>query len=121
MFRGWYTVAEQCENCELTFEPNDGDTWAFMYVSTAGITGVFVLAMLFWLRPTQLWIGRAILLPAALLAIAGTLPRRKGIAIAIDYLSELLWNRTDDPAHTIQSGKAAESPKQPLNHPGRGK
>lgn len=117
MFRGWYTIAERCEACELVYEPNDGDTWAFMYVSTAGITGVFILLMMFGLKPSQLWIGRSILLPAALLAIVATLPRRKGIALALDYLSELLLHRTAK----INDGTPPELPEKSPDRPEDGK
>jgi len=72
-------------------DTREGDTWAFMYISTAGITGVFVAVMLL-VRPPQVWIGQLIVLPLALLLIGGSLPFRKGLAIAIDYLSELYWD-----------------------------
>jgi len=91
IFRGWYTVVERCAHCGLDLDTREGDTWAFMYISTAGITGVFVAIMLL-VRPPQVWIGQLIVLPLALLLIGGSLPVRKGLAIALDYLSELLWD-----------------------------
>lgn len=90
LFSHWYTLTESCAHCGLPFERREGDTWWFMYISTALITGVFFVAMLLW-QPKAILSYQLLLLPAALVAILGTLPRRKGLAIALDYLSEWLW------------------------------
>lgn len=90
IFARWYTLAESCDHCGLAFERREGDTWWFMYISTAMITGVFFVGMLL-MRPTAILGYQLLLLPAALAVILGTLPRRKGLAIAVDYLAEWLW------------------------------
>ena len=56
-----------------------------MYVSSAGLIGLFFVA-LFLIKPTNVLIGQVIVLPLALLVIGGTLPFRKGLAIALEYL-----------------------------------
>jgi len=58
-----------------------------MYYSTAGFTGLIVGVMLLF-RPANLWLGRLAVFAAALVGIILTLPLRKGLALAIDYLSE---------------------------------
>lgn len=55
-----------------------------MYVTTAMITGFFLVA-LFIFRPAQTRLGQFLVLIAALVVIVGSLPIRKGIAIAIEH------------------------------------
>ena len=78
-------MAERCSACGLVFERRDGDTWAFMYVSTALITGLIVAVMLM-VRPPSMWIGRVFIVVVAVIALLVSLPHRKGVAVAIDYL-----------------------------------
>lgn len=59
-----------------------------MYMSTALIIGVFFLGM-FLVRPANTALWRCLVMVAAVPAIFGTLPYRKGIAIAIEYLVDL--------------------------------
>ncbi len=40
----------------------------------------------FLIKPAEVLIGQAIVLPLALLVIVGTLPFRKGIVVALEYL-----------------------------------
>lgn len=54
-----------------------------MYVTTAMITGFFIVA-LFFVRPAQTRVGQLVVLALALLVIVGSLPFRKGVAIAIE-------------------------------------
>lgn len=85
LFQGWNHLRETCPVCGLRYEPRTGDTWFFMYMTTAGMTGVLVVIM-FLLRPRVLWIGQAIVMVAALVLMGLSLPFRKGVAVALDYL-----------------------------------
>jgi uncharacterized protein (DUF983 family) len=85
LYKSWQMLNETCPHCGLTYEPGQGDTWAFMYLTTAFITGLLIIGML-WIIPTRQWLGRIVLASAALLAIVCTLPYRKGLSIALDYL-----------------------------------
>ena len=87
LFAGWNRLHERCAVCGLAFEKRSGDTWFFMYMSTAGLTGLLVVTM-FLLRPRVLWIGQVLVGLAAIAIIGLSLPIRKGIAIALDYLLE---------------------------------
>lgn len=98
LFLGWNRLRESCPVCGLRFESHTGDTWFFMYMSTAGLTGVLVVCM-FLLRPRIVWVGQIVVCAAAILVIGLTLPYRKGIAVALDYLVE---RRTE--------GKGTEGP-----------
>ncbi|HWN42429.1 MAG TPA: DUF983 domain-containing protein [Thermoanaerobaculia bacterium] len=85
MFQGWNHLHERCAVCGLDIEARSGDTWFFMYMSTAGLTGTIVVIM-FLLRPRVLWVGQLLVMVAAVLVIGVSLPLRKGVAIALDYL-----------------------------------
>ena len=58
-----------------------------MYVSTAGLTGLIVFGMIY-LRPVDVLLGRWTVFAIALTMIPLSLPFRKGLAVAINYLSE---------------------------------
>ena len=85
LFQGWNHLCESCSVCGLRYEPRTGDTWFFMYMSTAGLTGMLVVIM-FLIRPRVLWVGQAVVMVTALVLMLLSLPRRKGIAVALDYL-----------------------------------
>lgn len=85
LFQGWNSLRETCPVCGLRYEPRTGDTWFFTYMTTAGLSGALVVVM-FLIRPRVLWIGQALILVAALVVIGLSLPMRKGVAVALDYL-----------------------------------
>jgi uncharacterized protein (DUF983 family) len=85
LFRGWNRPKESCSSCGLVYERQPGDTWFFMYMTTAGLTGVLVVTM-FLIRPRIVWLGQIAICIAALVVIVLSLPFRKGIAVALVYL-----------------------------------
>jgi uncharacterized protein (DUF983 family) len=87
LFAGWNRLHEHCPVCGLEFERRVGDTWFFMYMTTAGLTGSLVVAM-FLIRPRVIWIGQLVVSIAAVAVIGLSLPLRKGIAVALDYWIE---------------------------------
>lgn len=87
LFSSWNHLRESCPVCGLDFERRLGDTWFFMYMSTAGLSGVLVVAM-FLLRPRVIWVGQVVVCVAAVAIIGLSLPYRKGIAVALDYWIE---------------------------------
>lgn len=115
LFRAWYTLDDACHACGLTYESYEGNTWAFMYLSTAFLTGLILGAMLL-ITPEQVWKGRTIVVVAAVLAIIITLPWRKAVAVALDYYSDALWNPSathfgQAREETPRSGEFDETPK----------
>ncbi len=85
LFEHWYTLFDRCRDCAYRYESSAGDTWAFMYMTTAALTGFIVIAM-FTLHPSNTWLGLTFVMLAAVSVIAGTLPLRKSIAIALEYI-----------------------------------
>lgn len=86
IFRRVLTYSEHvaCPNCGFQYDPR-GESLAFMYFSTAFITGLLIIAMLLT-RPESLVTGRITIVGAALGLYLLTMPVRKAIAIAINYL-----------------------------------
>lgn len=91
LFQGWYRLNASCENCQRNIQKDAIDVLAFMYISTAVLTGTIVILMFLW-KPANLWLGRIVIGVVALILILLTLPIRKGIALALDYWSEIHLN-----------------------------
>jgi uncharacterized protein (DUF983 family) len=87
LFDGWNHLREHCPVCGLELERRIGDTWFFMYMTTAGLTGSLVAAM-FLIRPRVIWVGQIVVCLAAVAVIGLSLPYRKAIAVALDYFVE---------------------------------
>lgn len=85
LFHGWNKLNDRCPVCGLVYERAAGDTWFFMYMTTAGLTGLLVVGM-FLIRPQLVWIGQLVICGLALVLIVLSLPFRKGIAVALNYL-----------------------------------
>jgi uncharacterized protein (DUF983 family) len=87
IFRRVLTYSEhtQCPRCGLRYDPR-GESLAFMYVSTAFLTGVMVIVMLL-MHPESIASGRTVVIPIALALYVSTLPVRKALAIALNYLN----------------------------------
>src|SRR3954453_5118216 len=75
---------DACPRCGFRYDPR-GESLAFMYFSTAFLTGLLIIAMLLT-RPENLVVGRIFVVGAALALYLVPMPIRKAIAIAINYL-----------------------------------
>lgn len=88
LFESFFRLRPTCDRCGLDIARRSTDTWAPMYLSTAGLTGVVIVGMLV-LRPANLTLGRFTLAAAATTGIVLTLPARKGAAVALNYFIEV--------------------------------
>ncbi|MCP5468409.1 MAG: DUF983 domain-containing protein [Deltaproteobacteria bacterium] len=88
LYEAWYRLQKNCSQCGYLYYRDPIDILSFMYMSTALLTGLFILLM-FSLTPSNLALGRVLIGILGFFTIVGTLPQRKGIAIAIEY-----WTRT---------------------------
>src|SRR2546423_13881580 len=88
IFRRVLTYSEytHCPSCGLRYDPR-GESLAFMYVSTAFLTGVMLIVMLL-MHPETVASGRLVVIPAALALYLSTLPVRKALAIALNYVND---------------------------------
>jgi len=85
IFEKGYRLRESCGYCGLKIRSRDPDTWFFMYSSTAALTGLFII-LLFLLKPFNPELVRFLVTGMAILAFFLTMPVRKSLAVAIDYL-----------------------------------
>ncbi len=84
LFCAWNELATSCGDCGYIYEEEAGDNWGFVYLSTAFLTGLILLPMIFF-TPSHLTLGRIMILIVALTLIIGTLPLRKAIAVGLNY------------------------------------
>lgn len=85
-------VRECCAVCGLPLRRREPDTWLFMYVSMALITGLYLIAML-WVfpAPTRPWLWRGFIAASALCLYLVTAPVRKALSLGLDYWVEVQW------------------------------
>jgi len=108
LYERWNQLWPSCTVCGLPFETRSGDTWFFTYVTTAGLTGVLIVTMIL-LQPPSVFVGQLVLLPVAIGLMLGSVPFRKGVAIAIDYLVDRSVQGGSEPAPTGSSRDATGS------------
>jgi len=87
LFSTWNTLKENCSECNCVLQGREANSWFFIYMTTAFVTGLFLLYMFLFPTKNQM-LGRLILTPLAIICIVFTLPYRKGIAVALDYFME---------------------------------
>ena len=87
IFRRWWTYTEykSCPACGHAYDPH-GESLAFMYLSTAFLTGVMFIVLLA-IPPRDLTRYRIGLVAAALALYGVTMPVRKALAIALNYFN----------------------------------
>ncbi len=101
LYQRWNVFKRRCGTCGYGFEEREGNCWFFLYSTTAALTGLFLISMFVW-KPANMLFGRIIVGIAAVVVIPLTLPVRKGIALALEYLSEargsnlLLYDHHED-------------------------
>ncbi len=92
LYQRWNVLKHHCAQCGYGFEEREGNCWFFLYSTTAALTGLFLVVMLLW-RPSNLLVARVVLTGVAIGIIPLSLPIRKGIALALEYLSEVRGGR----------------------------
>ena len=85
LFASWGLLRKECEKCGLNLGSREENTWFFMYMSTAGITGIFILTMLLMTPPQHKWLAKIVVGVVSLAAFVFTHEPRKGMAIAFEY------------------------------------
>src|SRR5262249_37154127 len=87
VFETWGLLSEAWPEWRCRIREREDDAWFWMYVSTAGITGIFLLIML-GVVPRHATLARWIIGIVAVAVFFGTMPVRKSLAIAWDYWLE---------------------------------
>lgn len=92
MFDGWRQTREKCDQCQWVFERGEGDTFGFMYLSAGFLTGLFLLVMFFIWKPAT-YVGYLVMVAVVVAIMTWSLPHRKGLAIALEYLASRVWDQ----------------------------
>ena len=95
IFKRWVTAHERCGACGLRFHRDHGNTWFFWIVTDRIPLFLGIVAIYFGFR-VKGWLPGMLFLSAMVVPIVGTMPRRQGVAIALDYLSRVYWPEADD-------------------------
>jgi uncharacterized protein (DUF983 family) len=80
-----YTEHPACPHCGFAYDPR-GESLVFMYFSTAFLTGLLVVVMLLT-NPEDLGWARARLVAGALALYFVSMPFRKALAIALNFVN----------------------------------
>ena len=83
---GYYRLRPRCPTCRFPFQRAVEDHLGVIYITTA-IQTAFFAAIVLTFEPARPWIARGILALIALGVMLLNLPNRKGLAVAIDYLT----------------------------------
>lgn len=100
---------ERCPECGYRFEMRAGDSFGFVYMSAAVITGLCGVVVFLVHAPRNL-LETAILLAVFLPLMFGSMPLRKGIAVALDYYQRRLWPNPDDAFPSLPEDPAGAGP-----------
>ena len=90
LFVRLYTLHERCPECDYPFSTALDDLVILTYVSSASITGLFLFAV-FVIRPPKSGFEMLIYLLVACGLQFGTMQHRKGFAIGLLYVHNLLF------------------------------
>ncbi|NBX92991.1 MAG: hypothetical protein EB078_12215 [Proteobacteria bacterium] len=88
LFLAYGELVETCGECRLPIRTREPDTYFFMYMSTAAITGTFVISMLMLAPPKNQTIGSLLIGLSAIAIFFITTPLRKSISIAWEYYTD---------------------------------
>lgn len=103
-----------CDECGYVFERRGGDLFFFLYVGAGAITFVFIVVMYL----SGIWAaGWEVRGPYLLLGVGlmiGLMSRRMGLAVALDYLSRVLFeDRSAWDPEFCEESRAGSSPGEP--------
>ncbi|NBX81892.1 hypothetical protein EBQ90_02245 [bacterium] len=88
LFVSYNDLVERCDSCQLVIRAREPDTWFFMYMSTAAITGVFISVMLLLPAPKNQTLGAVLIGVGSLGLFVISTPLRKSLAIGIEFFTD---------------------------------
>ena len=96
LFEKRATLHQRCSACDLQFQLNPGDSWAFLvFVDRAAVVFPIVVAVYFDLFNLGLPLFLAFTTLLAGLFVLTT-PNRYGFCLALDYLTRVRWGDASD-------------------------
>src|ERR1700679_3880652 len=76
LFESWMLLKTSCEKCACEIRSREDDTWFFMYMTTAGLTGLYIAGMLLF-TPRHVPSARWMVAGSALVVFVLSQPLRK--------------------------------------------
>jgi uncharacterized protein (DUF983 family) len=95
LFEKWFTLHSACPDCGYRFERSAGDTWGFWIIGDRILIAAVIAALYFGFTP-ETWWGRGLFLLSVVIPLVWTMPNRKGVGIALDYLSRIHLEPLDE-------------------------
>ena len=95
LFSG-FTHLASCSACDLVYERNPGDTWAFTIIGDRLPVAAIIVFVYFGLVRSHVVLGLIAIAVLGVL-IVWTAPNRWGAGISLHYLSRVYWPDPADP------------------------
>lgn len=89
MFKGFITVADRCEPCDLDYKFADAGDGPAIFVML--IAGFIIVGAALWLEvryEPPIWVYVAVFLPLTLIVCLGMLRPLKGVLVALQYANK---------------------------------
>ena len=93
-------IRDRCPVCDLLYQRDYGDLWMFMIITDRVPMLFGIAALYFGFRATD-WLTTLGFFIAMAIPVFGTLRRRQGVALALDYWSRI---RFPDPSDELHGG-----------------
>lgn len=96
MFKGFITVADRCEHCDLDYKFADAGDGPAIFVML--IAGFMIVGAALWLEvryEPPIWVYVAVFLPLTLIVCLGMLRPLKGVLVALQYANKAEQGRLD--------------------------
>ena len=106
LFRRGASTFERCSECQLLYRRNHGDTLMFMII-TDRIPILFGIAAVYFGFQSASWPVATAFFAALAIPMILTVPRRQGVALALDYLSRVYLPDPSDEIHSTRSAHAS--------------
>ena len=97
IYRGWAREVGQCPACNLVYERNAGDTWAWVIIGDRIPVAAGIVIVYFRFGSSLGTLPLVIFFVALVVLLIWTAPNRWGAAIALHYLSRVYWPDPSDP------------------------
>lgn len=96
VFKRWMTMHTRCSVCGFRYLHNQGDTWlCWIVMDRIPIALGLILIVFFGVRVVSWWTG-VLFFGGMVVPLVATMPRRQGIAVALNYLSRIYFRDPSD-------------------------
>ena len=105
MFVRWLAMHDRCNVCGLQFLPKQGDVWLFWIVMDRIPIAIGLILVAFFGLRVATWQMGALFFGGMVVPLVATMPQRRGVAVALNYLSRVYFR---DPSDEIPPGDSRD-------------